>query len=208
MKFFVFDIGGVLNNTQSKEFKKYFTLKNYYNMDDAKANNLRKELLGDFMKGKIEFKDMIDSMRPYLIDKNKSSLEYENEYKENLRNNSAIFENREGIIKRIKKEGHKVYILSNLTPIDYELFSERFDTSLLDGKFLSYELGLLKPDIAIFDRVIHEIGCDPRSIYFFDDKNDNVNAAKECYINGYVTNGEKLEDDVNNTLKRIKELRL
>lgn len=208
MKFFVFDIGGVLNNTQSKEFKRYFTLKNYYNMDDAKANNLRKELLGDYMKGKIEFKDMIDSMRPYLIDKNKSSLEYENEYKENLRNNSAIFENREGIIKRIKQEGHKVYILSNLTPIDYELFSERFDTSLLDGKFLSYELGLLKPDIAIFDRVIHEIGCDPRSIYFFDDKNDNVNAAKECYINGYVTNGEKLEDDVNNTLKRIKELRL
>lgn len=208
MKFFVFDIGGVLNNTQSKEFKKYFTLKNYYNMDDAKANNLRKELLGDFMKGKIEFKDMIDSMRPYLIDKNKSSLEYENEYKENLRNNSAIFENREEIIKRIKQEGHKVYILSNLTPIDYELFSERFDTSLLDGRFLSYELGLLKPDIAIFDRVIHEIGCDPRSIYFFDDKNDNVNAAKECYINGYVTNGEQLEDDVNNTLKRIKELRL
>ena len=208
MKYFVFDIGGVLNNTQSKEFKKFFTLKNYYDENNDKANNLRKELLGYYMEGKIDFNEFIESMRPYLIDKRKSTEEYEIEYKENLKNNSFIFEDSEDIIKKIKGEGHKVYLLSNLTPIDYELFKERFDTSLLDGKFLSYELGLLKPNKSIYDRVIYEIGCDPRSIYYFDDKQSNIDSASECYIHACLTNGNKLSEDVDKALIKIKSLKM
>ena len=208
MKYFVFDIGGVLNNTQSKEFKKFFTLKNYYDENNDKANNLRKELLGYYMKGKIDFNEFIETMRPYLVDKKKSAEEYEAEYKENLKNNSFIFEDREEIIEKIKKDGHKVYLLSNLTPIDYELFKERFDTSLLDGKFLSYELGLLKPNKSIYDRVIYEIGCDPRSIYYFDDKQSNIDSSKECFINGILTNGNELKENVDKTLKQIKKLKM
>jgi FMN phosphatase YigB (HAD superfamily) len=77
MKYFVFDIVGVLNNTQSKEFKKFFTLKNYYDENNDKANNLRKELLGYYMEGKIDFNEFIETMRPYLVDKKKSAEEYE-----------------------------------------------------------------------------------------------------------------------------------
>jgi len=208
MKYFVFDIGGVLNNTQSKEFKKFFTLKNYYDENNDIANNLRKELLGYYMKGEIDFNELIESMRPYLIDKRKSTEEYEIEYKENLKNNSFIFEDSEDIIKKIKGEGHKVYLLSNLTPIDYELFKERFDTSLLDGKFLSYELGLLKPNKSIYDRVIYEIGCDPRSIYYFDDKQGNIDSSKECFINGILTNGNELNNDVEKALVKIRSLKM
>lgn len=208
MKSFVFDIGGVLNNTQSKEFKRYFTFKNYYNPDDEEANNLRKELFGEYMKGKIDFETLINTMRPYFIDRDKSVEDYRTEYKEHLKNTSSLYKSSEEIIKKIKDAGYKVYLLSNLTEIDYELFKGRFDTSLLDGAFLSYELGLLKPDKAIFDRVIFEIGCDPRSIYYFDDKQGNIDSAKACFINAYLTNGDVLSEDVDSTLKKIKSLKI
>lgn len=208
MKYFVFDIGGVLNNTEIKEFKRYLTLKNYYNEKDIEANNFRKELFGEYMKGKISFEELIDIMRPYLIDRDKSAEDYRIEYKKHLKNTSGLYKSSEEVIKKVKEEGHRVYLLSNLTELDYEIFSENFDTSLLDGAFLSYKLGLLKPGRPIFDRILYEIGCDPRSMYYFDDKKSNVDSASECYIHACLTNGNKLREDVDKTLIKIKSLKM
>ena len=49
-----------------------------------------------------------------------------------------------------------------------------------DRAFLSTELGLHKPDRAIFDRVLAELGCAPEEAVFTDDKLENVVGARKA----------------------------
>jgi putative hydrolase of the HAD superfamily len=51
--------------------------------------------------------------------------------------------------------------------------------SLFDRVFLSYEMGLKKPDKRIYEKVVEEIGAKPEQCLFFDDLEENLNAAKE-----------------------------
>ena len=47
----------------------------------------------------------------------------------------------------------------------------------LDHRFLSFELGLLKPDRDVFDRVAELVGAPPVRILFLDDNQPNVDGA-------------------------------
>lgn len=48
----------------------------------------------------------------------------------------------------------------------------------LDHAFSSHLMGLVKPDPAIFRRVVDALGCDAADICFFDDSARNVDAAR------------------------------
>ena len=62
----------------------------------------------------------------------------------------------------------------------------RIDT-LFDYIFLSYETGLLKPDVEAFLFVIHNTGFAPERILFFDDSQRNVDSAASTGIVAYRT---------------------
>jgi HAD superfamily hydrolase (TIGR01509 family) len=49
-----------------------------------------------------------------------------------------------------------------------------------DYRFLSYELGLLKPDRDIFDRVAELVAVPPERILFLDDNQLNVDGARDA----------------------------
>jgi len=57
--------------------------------------------------------------------------------------------------------------------IDAHLLQELFET-----RFLSYELGLVKPDREIFEHVVGGLGCDPSEVLFLDDNQLNVDGAR------------------------------
>jgi glucose-1-phosphatase len=48
---------------------------------------------------------------------------------------------------------------------------------LIPTRFLSYELGLVKPDREIFDRVLVKTSLEPERILFLDDNQVNVDSA-------------------------------
>ncbi len=50
--------------------------------------------------------------------------------------------------------------------------------SWIDNPFTSIEFGLMKPDPAIYHRLIKELKCRPENILFFDDGLANVLAAR------------------------------
>ena len=52
-------------------------------------------------------------------------------------------------------------------------------------QFASYELGLLKPDPAIFHHVITQLGLDPARILFLDDNQVNVDSARSVGMTAY-----------------------
>lgn len=57
--------------------------------------------------------------------------------------------------------------------------------------YLSYELGLMKPDLRIYQAVLEQAGVDPQTIYFFDDRPENVSAAASIGINAHLSMGGK-----------------
>lgn len=55
--------------------------------------------------------------------------------------------------------------------------------------FLSYELGLVKPDAEIFEHVVEHVGCDPSAVLFLDDNIINVDGARACGLNAHLAQG-------------------
>jgi len=56
--------------------------------------------------------------------------------------------------------------------------SEEAVYDLFDHRFLSHEIGLVKPDRAIFDHVLAELGVAPSRVLFLDDNLPNVDGAR------------------------------
>ena len=73
------------------------------------------------------------------------------------------------------------HVVACLTNTEVEVGRFNRDRGLyraFDRAFLSTELGLHKPELAIFDRVMAELGVAPAEAVFTDDKLDNVVGAR------------------------------
>lgn len=60
---------------------------------------------------------------------------------------------------------------------------------LFQRQFLSYQPGLMKPDVEMYLRVAHELGCAPERIMFFDDSQANVDGARAVGIDAHRVDG-------------------
>jgi FMN phosphatase YigB (HAD superfamily) len=82
----------------------------------------------------------------------------------------------------------KVYAMSNIAKEHFALVKNLlYDWDLFDGEFLSFEVGMTKPDLEFHKHVLDSIGLsDPSSAIFVDDKIANVNAARTFGIQGIV----------------------
>ena len=87
------------------------------------------------------------------------------------------------IIKSLKNRGYPVYALSNTSPPHVKVMKKRGWTEpLFDRFFASCELGMLKPEAEIFQRVMSEVGAKPRNVVFVDDNEANVRGALRAGI--------------------------
>ena len=98
------------------------------------------------------------------------------------------------IIDQLIKQRKKVCLLSNLRKIDFEWFQSHFDVHKFYRLFLSYEMHLNKPDKDIYLKMIDTLQVNPNDIYFFDDIEKNVQAAKECGIQAFCVTGNTIKD--------------
>lgn len=81
-------------------------------------------------------------------------------------------------------------VLSNTNQLHWEHQADApVIQKLFDCYFLSFELGLVKPDAAIFRRVAAELGLDPAEIVFLDDNQLNVNGARSVGIDAHLARG-------------------
>ena len=105
-------------------------------------------------------------------------------------------------IEHLKQNGYNTYILSN-APLDIPDYLERNDLNkYFDGKIISSEEKIVKPNKEIYELILKRFSLNPEECLFIDDKQENINGAHLCKINGYVF-------DYNNFdkfLKDIKEL--
>ena len=87
------------------------------------------------------------------------------------------------ILKRVKAAGWPVYGLSNWSMETFPIIRKQHTFfNLLDGYLLSGEVKLVKPDPAIFQRMLEKIGRKPEECVFIDDNPANVAAARALNI--------------------------
>jgi 2-haloacid dehalogenase len=103
----------------------------------------------------------------------------------------AIFE---GLIA----EGRDVTMLTNFASDTFREAQARFDfLNKPRGVTVSGDIGLIKPDVAIYETHVKSFGLDPASTIFIDDSLANVDGAKAAGWHAvHFTGAEKLRSDL------------
>lgn len=91
------------------------------------------------------------------------------------------------------KDKCKIAILSNLISFDKKRIDAQYDLSKFDYVYLSFEVGIRKPDRKIYEYVLHDLNIEPQNILFIDDDSNNILRAKECGWNTCQAFGYELD---------------
>lgn len=93
---------------------------------------------------------------------------------------------------------YKTALLSNINTLHYEYIKKNFPVfGVFDEIFLSFKLGLIKPDKEIYNSVIRKLKVSPQEIFYTDDRADLVESAKTLGLRGFVfTSFEGLIKDI------------
>lgn len=81
---------------------------------------------------------------------------------------------------RLKAGGYRLGVLSNTNECHWNHVTQRFSylTTMFDVHALSFQLRLLKPDVRIYQQAADLAGVSPRDVFYTDDREENVAAAK------------------------------
>src|SRR6185437_1509585 len=94
------------------------------------------------------------------------------------------------LLRKLKNEGYQLYLLSNTNVFHYSCINnemqEKFGLGsldeLFDNAYISYKMGMRKPDTEIYYKLMQNPDIDPAKSIFIDDNEDNVNASTEAGI--------------------------
>ena len=200
IKHYIFDMGGVLLKPIPYDLIKDES--SFVKCDTPELEDFFYKNFYKYETGEINTKEFVYNLQPYFNKKDLTPEEYEESYLDIGKKYGGVFDNAYSEIKKLKEEGNRVYLLSNLHELAFKDFSSVFDTSIFDRLFLSFEIGMIKPNEDIFKYVIKEIDDEPKNMYFFDDKLENVNAAINTGMNAIVTTGSNLKNSIDSIKNR------
>lgn len=91
---------------------------------------------------------------------------------------------------RSLKPRAKLALLSNTNSLHWHMVTQQAPLpDLLDAVFLSFELGLSKPDAGIFQEVTAKLDLPPGKVFFLDDSALNVEAARAVGLRSAQVSG-------------------
>lgn len=104
------------------------------------------------------------------------------------------------LLLRLKADPRfSIFGLTNWSMETFPLAREKFEIlQMIDNYVVSGDVGLVKPDPAIFRLVLDRFGLRPEQTTFIDDNPDNVSAAISLGMKGIVfTDAESLQNQLN-----------
>lgn len=156
-----------------------------HGITDEKETELIKKTVFDsfewreYDRGTVEksaFIPVIDSLPPHLA-KLMHRLVLEQCF---ALNEMPPFDDMADIIQQLKQNGYKIYLLSNAGK-DFAIYSKNIRAlDYFDGKFVSSDYKLLKPEKEIYDKFFEVFELNPSECVFIDDVQANVDGSKKC----------------------------
>ncbi|HLW21031.1 MAG TPA: HAD family phosphatase [Cyclobacteriaceae bacterium] len=194
IKNLIFDMGNVIIDIDIdltlKELKSDLSENEFSLADEF----MKSELHAAFESGNIDEKEFRNGIRMAF------NREWKDEWIDQVWNTLLLTIPKERIklLKTLRKD-YNLYLLSNTNSIHFKVVEEIFKKDhpedsflgLFDKVFLSHEMGLRKPDKKIYEKVVEEIEANPEQCLFFDDLQENLNAAKEVGLQTYLINHPK-----------------
>lgn len=93
------------------------------------------------------------------------------------------FPDSEGVVRKLKENGYRVYILSNYPEELYEMHRDSWNfLPLADGAVISAKEKMGKPDAAFYRLLLDRYHLQAEECIFLDDREDNVLAARQSGI--------------------------
>ena len=199
----IFDLGGVILNIDYQLPIKAFQKLGINDFASHFSQASQSGLLDDYETGTISSEDFIQELRRYV--------KPETTDKQIIDDWTSILldlpEERLFILEKAA-ENHRIFLLSNTNDIHIQ----EFNSYLLDEHnlpsiepffeqlYLSYEVGLRKPDKRIFEYVLQDAGLEPSSTLFIDDSIQHIQAASELGIVTHLLKGQDLAELLDNKL--------
>ena len=101
------------------------------------------------------------------------------------------------LLTELKSQGYGLYGLTNWSYKVYAVMDRLPIFRLLDGCVISSEEHLIKPDLRIYQRLIEKYNLRPSDCCFIDDRQVNVDAAKNCGMHALLfTGADQLRKDL------------
>jgi putative hydrolase of the HAD superfamily len=96
------------------------------------------------------------------------------------------------------KPHYRLALLSNTSPDHWLHCRDELGLGcFFDDIFVSYELGTMKPDQRIYEQVLVHLKVDPKTIWFFDDREVNAKGASKLGIHAvHSFGGDRLIEDL------------
>ncbi len=201
IKIIIFDLGGVLVESSrlnvseevakiiKVEFKDFLkSNENFYNLTVTGELSLL-----DYYKKTLEILDIKNFTPQELLARH---LEV---YDDNFKINNEVI----NIINKLSKS--KKYKLISLTNTEKEIAQRNRIKSPIFNYFkinyLSIDLGLMKPNLDIYEYVIDDMKANPYEMIFIDDKEENLIPAKKLGMKViHFKNPEQLEKELTSLL--------
>lgn len=90
------------------------------------------------------------------------------------------------LVKDLQRQGYQTALLSNVRGSQAAIKRKLGYYNLFDPVLLSYEIGIKKPDPEIYKLLLSKLQALPQTVLFIDNKQANVDAAKELGVDGIV----------------------
>ena len=175
----LFDLGGVILNWNDSWFIQ--EVGDEFQLQKEKLSEEFHKNLPDISTGRINEKEFWYNIRNKLESQKLMNLNVsllDKIFRKRVSLNNSII----SLSRNLSQKGVTVGILSNTERVTYSVVEDLFSLNHFKYKFLSYEIGHLKPDPEIYNHVIDNIPFPKEELFFIDDLKSNVESARSAGI--------------------------
>lgn len=178
MKTLVFDLGGVILPLDMSLWKTAFDNFKPGLYEAAWTSN--KDFFDDFERGKYSNEHFMEVLRKDTGAQNDDLLQAWN---------ALFLQIPEDNLKLLQelKSSYNLFLLSNTNALHYDFILNHLSElgfpnygDVFEHQFLSYEIGMRKPDQEIYQHVQSELGLSSSDFVFIEDTEENQQAAREA----------------------------
>ncbi len=199
IKSIIFDLGGVIVDIDFNKAIEAFTRLGARNFDQLFSHIQQVNLFDRMDRGEVSpagFRDELRSIAGLTI----TDEQFDNAWHSMI---MGVPHSRLQLLEDARKN-YNTYLLSNTNAIHMETFGQRLQEeygvegikTFFDKSYLSYEVGMRKPERRIFELVVKDNGLDVSETLFIDDTQQHIESAAALGINTYLfrPGEERLED--------------
>jgi glucose-1-phosphatase len=186
IKNIIFDLGNVVIDIDpSKTYEAFSELSNSKNPNEIETIIREQKLWANYEKGLLSESEFRSSLKIHL-DLKATDIQIDKAF------NALLLDIEPKRVEIIKKLGEKyrLFVLSNTSKIHMDEFVKIVERctgctdfwTLFEKPYLSFEMGMLKPEAEIYNELLNDSNLIPEKTVFFDDLLNNINAAKHLNI--------------------------